>query len=122
MRSDANRRGPVAGVLFENGILTTDVLDERTADVLLAATDRGTALVQSSDILSAAISVGDRQILTAITMALADGTQLSHVQEIIEIHNPAGTAGTEFDGKRNRFSAGALRAFDEFEAAFSADQ
>lgn len=122
MHGDDERRGPVAGVLFENGILTTDTLDERTANVLLAATDRRTAPIQSSDILFAAIALQDRQILAAITMALADGARPSHIQEIIEIHNPAGTAGGEFDGMRERFSAEALRALDEFDTAYSADR
>jgi ATP-dependent Clp protease ATP-binding subunit ClpA len=109
-------------VLFENGIVTTDALDERAAKVVLAATDRATAPVRPSDFLHAAISVGDRQILTAITMALTDGAQPSHIQRIIEIHNPAGTASSDFDGRRERFSGDALRALDEFDAAFGDDR
>ena len=108
-------------VLFDNGILTTDALDERTANVLLTATDRGTAPIQPSDILFAAIAHEDRQILTAITMALTDGALPSHIQELIEVHNPARTAGGEFDGMRDRFSPNALRALDEFGTALSAD-
>ncbi|HEV3357266.1 MAG TPA: AAA family ATPase [Pseudonocardiaceae bacterium] len=100
-------------------MITTAGLDERTTGVILAATDRGTAPVQPSDFLFATISVGDREILNAISMALNDGADLNHIQQLIEIDNPAGTAGTEFDGRRERFSGSALRALDEFDAVFS---
>jgi hypothetical protein len=100
-------------------MITTAGLDERTTRVILAATDRGTAPVQPSDFLFATISVGDREILNAISMALNDGADLNHIQQLIEIGNPAGTAGTEFDGRRERFSGNALRALDEFDALFS---
>src|SRR5882757_2638874 len=51
-----------------------------------------------------------------------DGAQPSHIQRIIEIHNPAGTASSDFDGRRERFSGDALRALDEFDAAFGDDR
>lgn len=104
-------------VLFEGGILTTEKLDERTAKVILAATDRATAPIQPSDFLHAAISVGDRRIVSALTMALANGALIDHVRQIIEIHNPAGTAASEFDGSRERFAPQALRVLNEFSAA-----
>ena len=108
-------------MLFDGGILTTEKLDERTAKVILAATDRATAPIQPSDFLHAAISCGDRRIMSALTMALASGALLDHVRQIIEIHNPAGTAPTEFDGSRERFAPPALRVLDEFGAVLAAD-
>lgn len=108
-------------MLFEGGILTTEKLDERTAKVVLAATDRMTSPIQPSDLLHAAISGGDRGVVSAMTMALVSGALLDHVRQIVEIHNPAGTAPGEFDGTRERFSPAALRVLDELAAAFSAD-
>ncbi|MEV6907220.1 AAA family ATPase [Amycolatopsis sp. NPDC051071] len=104
-------------MLFEDGVLSAAGLDERTEKVVLAAVDRATSPVRPSDFLAAALSVGDRQVLTAVTMALATGAEVGHVQQIIAVHNPRDSAEEEFDGRRERFSAAALRALDAFDAA-----
>jgi ATP-dependent Clp protease ATP-binding subunit ClpA len=108
-------------VLFEGGLLSTAGLDARTEAVVLAAIDRRTAPVRPSDFLAAALSSGDRQVLTAVTMALDGEAEVDHVRQIIDLHNPPGSAPDEFDGRRGRFSAAALRAIDEFDAARHGD-
>jgi ATP-dependent Clp protease ATP-binding subunit ClpC len=104
-------------VLFEGGLLNTSGLDARTESVVLAAVDRRTAPVRPSDFLAAALATGDRQVLAAVTMALDGEAEVEHVRRIIDLHNPPGSAAEEFDGRRERFSAAALRAVDEFEEA-----
>jgi ATP-dependent Clp protease ATP-binding subunit ClpA len=108
-------------MLFEGGVFAPDVLnDDRTAKVLLAAADSA-SIIYPSDILRAAIAAGDPRISAALATGLAEGAQVNHVREIIDVYRPR-TSELDFDGTRERFSAGALAALDEFGAAFSADQ
>ncbi|QUQ67108.1 AAA family ATPase [Kutzneria sp. CA-103260] len=109
-------------MLFENGLLSTVGLEPRTEAIVLAAVDRRTAPVRPSDFLAAALSASDRQLLATITMALSPDAEIDHVRQIITVHNPPGSAREEFDGQRDRFSAAALRAMDEFDAARARDQ
>jgi ATP-dependent Clp protease ATP-binding subunit ClpA len=108
-------------MLFDTGIFRPDVLnDERTANILLAATDSA-SLVRPGDILRAAITASDAKILAALSAGLAEGAQVSHVREIIEVYRPRDGAST-FTGSREFFSPESLAALDEFGTAFAADQ
>ncbi|HJP72925.1 MAG TPA: AAA family ATPase [Pseudonocardiaceae bacterium] len=108
-------------MLFDTGIFRPDVLnDERTANILLAATDSA-SLIRPGDILRAAITASDAKILAALSAGLAEGAQVSHVREIIDVYRPRDASST-FTGDRTLFSAESLAALDEFGRAFAADQ
>jgi hypothetical protein len=107
-------------VLFESGIFTPDVInDARTENVLLAAVDSA-SIVRPSDLLYVCLTSGDPRILAALSTALPEGAQSGHVLEIIDIYHPR-VVSPHFDGKRERFSAEALAALDEFSAALTND-
>src|SRR5262249_55064513 len=109
--------------LFENGIFAPEALDdERTMGVLLAATDRAKAEVRPSDILCAAIASRDAKIHAALAMAMPEGAGPDDLCEIIDVYKPPLLTGPDFDGRRERFSAEAVEALDEFAEVFAANQ
>jgi ATP-dependent Clp protease ATP-binding subunit ClpA len=113
-RPDATGSRPL---LFTDGMFTPQALDNRrTEEVLLAATDRATGQVRPSDVLHAAIVSGDAKIIGSLAKGLQDGAKPDDVREIIEIYNPSRQSSEDFDGRRERFSAEAIAALDDFAA------
>ncbi|MFI0735057.1 AAA family ATPase [Streptomyces sp. NPDC021225] len=111
--------------LFSEGIFTPHtLLDERTIDVLSAATQRCSGTVRPSDILYAAIDAGDQGVLSALALTLADGAQPRHLLETIAVYNPGSQDGLDFDfdGRRERFTPETLSGLDRFAAEFAQDQ
>lgn len=104
-------------MLFEDEIFNPQSLnDERTIDILLSATERAADQVRPSDILYAAIAGGDRNILSILTVTLAEGARPPDLLDGIDLFNPARPSGPRFDGKRERFTTEARAALDEFDA------
>jgi ATP-dependent Clp protease ATP-binding subunit ClpC len=108
-------------VLFADGVFTPHALaDPRATDVLHAATDRAVDEVRTGDLLHAIVSSGEMGIRSALTIALADGSQPQDVLNGIAIYRPADRARADFDGRRERFTEEALRALDAFAADLAA--
>ncbi|MDT0341988.1 AAA family ATPase [Streptomyces litchfieldiae] len=102
-------------LLFVDGIFTPQRLgDERTVNVLLAATRRCAGVLRPGDILYAAVDSGDRGVLSALALALEDGALPRHLLETIDVYNPGGREGQAFafTGARSGFAAPTLAALD----------
>ena len=105
-------------MLFQDGIFVPQSLDDkRVSDVLAAAVARGFP-VRPADFVHAVAASGDQRVLASITTALAPDAALSDLLEVIDIYHPVRTGHT-FDGRRNRFSAEAIEALDEFDMAYA---
>jgi ATP-dependent Clp protease ATP-binding subunit ClpA len=107
-------------MLIGMGIFNPEsVGDERTIAILHAATDRATSKVRPSDFLASAIETGDAKVIATFTRALKHGSTPRDVLDTINVYNQArSTPNTDFDGKRECFSAEALEALDQFDANF----
>jgi ATP-dependent Clp protease ATP-binding subunit ClpA len=106
-------------MLFERGIFNPHAVgDERAIAALLAATNRASGSVRPSDLLAAVIEVADAKVISIISHALAPGSTIADLREIIEIYNPARKTPTDFDGRRERFSEELLAALYEFDTEF----
>ncbi|WP_149829140.1 AAA family ATPase [Streptomyces tailanensis] len=111
--------------MFSEGIFTPHaLLDERSIDILSAATQRCSGTVRPSDILHAAIDSGDQGVLSVLSLTLAEGAQPRHLLETIAVYNPGSRDGQhfDFDGRRERFAAETLAALDRFAAEFAEDR
>lgn len=107
-------------MLFQDDIFVPQSLnDNRVSDVLTAAVERGFP-VRPVDFVYAAVTSGDQRILALIGTALVPDATLSDLLEVIDTYHPA-RVGHTFDGRRNRFSAQAIEALDEFDVAYARD-
>src|SRR5690348_15623794 len=104
-------------MLFENGILKLDsIQDKRAVAVLERAIDRAAGKIRPSDLLCAAIAQADAAVLSSLSQALEPGATPLDLMEVIQAYNPARTSASEFDGSREFFSAEALQALNDFDA------
>ncbi len=107
-------------MLFQDNQLDLSGLnDERTEDVLTAATNRTIGRLRPSDVLAAAIENGDDKILATLSKALETGSTPQDMIAIIDVYNPPNDdkATGMFDGKRESFTAEVLKALEQFDAA-----
>ncbi|RMG22395.1 MAG: ATP-dependent Clp protease ATP-binding subunit [Methanobacteriota archaeon] len=103
-------------MFFENDILDIDRFgDERTQNILIAATDRAQNKLRPSDILAAVIDNGDTRILTILSQAMEPGVTPNDLREVIEVYNPASDTPSDFDGRREHFSPEVLAALNQLE-------
>lgn len=104
-------------MLFENNIFAPrSVEDDRTLEVLNAATDRATVKIRPSDLLASVIKIEDAKALATLAQALKPGCTVEDLQEFIEFDNPSRSTPSDFDGRREWFSPEALTALDQFDA------
>ncbi|EFH84759.1 AAA family ATPase [Ktedonobacter racemifer] len=102
-------------MLFENNILNLqDIQDTLTKTLFQKASQRTQKTVRPGDILAAAIDCGNPRVFTTLTQALAHGSTLVDVKEIIEIYNPSQTRTHRPRLQREDFSPYTLEALDQF--------
>lgn len=107
-------------MLFEKNIFNPNAIkDERTVEVILAATERASEKLRPSDLLASAIESGEATILSTLSQALEPGSTPQDLKNIIDVYNPANKEASEFDGQKESFSTETIKVLEDFENKLS---
>ncbi|HTJ71471.1 MAG TPA: AAA family ATPase [Actinospica sp.] len=97
----------------------------RAAETLDGAVRRFKSALRGSDVLQVVVEacVAGREpgIRSALEPALAAGTRLEDVRDVIDVYNPVGADSYGFDGTPAHFAPELLAALADFAEAFAAD-